>query len=49
MSPAQVRQLIDRAFRIARAERSVTCVIFPKDVQEMDAIEIPAHEQRHSS
>jgi len=43
MSPVQVRQLVDRAFRIARCERSVTCLVFPKDVQEMDAVEQPPH------
>src|SRR5213078_926768 len=31
--PAQVRQLIDRAVRIAKAERCVTCLIFPGDLQ----------------
>jgi pyruvate dehydrogenase (quinone) len=36
-TPVQVRHLIDRAARIALAERTVTCVIVPKDVQEMDA------------
>jgi pyruvate dehydrogenase (quinone) len=35
--PAQVRHLIDRAFRIALAERTVTCVIFPNDLQEEKA------------
>jgi len=40
-SPAQVRQLIDRAIRIAKAERTVTCIILPKDVQEMKAVESP--------
>jgi pyruvate dehydrogenase (quinone) len=40
-TPAQVRQLIDRAARIAKAERTVTCVIIPKDVQEMKAVESP--------
>jgi pyruvate dehydrogenase (quinone) len=34
MSPPQVRHLIDRAVQIARATRSVTCVIVPADVQE---------------
>jgi pyruvate dehydrogenase (quinone) len=34
MAPAQARHLIDRAMRIARSARSVTCVIFPEDVQE---------------
>jgi len=40
-TPAQVRHLIDRAIRIANAERTVTCVIIPNDVQEMSAVEIP--------
>jgi pyruvate dehydrogenase (quinone) len=40
-SPAQVRQLIDRAVRIAKAERTVTCIIMPKDLQEMSAVETP--------
>jgi pyruvate dehydrogenase (quinone) len=35
-TPAQARHLVDRAFRIAKAERSVTCIIFPNDVQEME-------------
>ncbi len=36
---AQVRHLIDRAFRIAIAERTVTCVILPHDVQLLPAVE----------
>lgn len=50
-SPDQVRHLIDRAVRIAADERTVTCVIVPNDVQEMDAVEAPAraHETIHSS
>src|SRR5256885_14416424 len=40
-TPAQVRHLIDRAIRIANAERTVTCVIIPNDVQEMPAVETP--------
>ncbi len=35
MVPQQARQLIDRAVRIALAERTVTCVIVPNDVQEL--------------
>ena len=31
--------LVDRAMRIAGAERTVTCVIVPNDVQEMEAVE----------
>jgi pyruvate dehydrogenase (quinone) len=42
MTPDSARHLVDRAFRIAQAERTVTCVIIPKDVQELDAKE-PAH------
>jgi pyruvate dehydrogenase (quinone) len=34
MAPAQARHLIDRAIRVAKASRSVTCVIVPEDVQE---------------
>lgn len=39
--PAQVRHLIDRAMRIAIAERRVTCIIMPNDLQEMEAVEVP--------
>jgi pyruvate dehydrogenase (quinone) len=39
--PVQMRQLIDRAIRIAKAERTVTCIIIPNDVQELDAEEPP--------
>ena len=41
MAPAQMRHLIDRAMRIAMAERTVTCIIVPADVQEMDAVPSP--------
>jgi pyruvate dehydrogenase (quinone) len=40
----QVRHLIDRAVRIARVERTVTCVVFPNDVQELDAAPVPPHQ-----
>jgi pyruvate dehydrogenase (quinone) len=33
-TPAQARHLVDRAYRIAQAMRSVTCLIVPNDVQE---------------
>jgi len=48
--PAQIRHLIDRAVRIAKAERTVTCVILPNDLQELDAMETPprAHGTVHS-
>src|SRR5436190_4105655 len=40
-TPAAIRHLVDRAIRIAKAERTVTCVIIPNDVQEMPAVETP--------
>src|SRR5438876_5178312 len=43
MSPAQVRHLVDRGMRIAQAERTVTCLILPKDLQEEPAVEVPPH------
>ncbi|SFG72871.1 pyruvate dehydrogenase (quinone) [Palleronia marisminoris] len=43
-SPAQMRHLIDRAFRIAKAKRCVTAIILPDDVGEEDAVESPPHE-----
>ncbi|MFD0794850.1 thiamine pyrophosphate-requiring protein [Mucilaginibacter litoreus] len=45
--PAQVRQLIDRAIRIAKAQRTVTCVIVPNDLQELEAVEAPP--KKHGS
>ncbi len=41
MTPAQMRHVIDRAVRIAASKRTVTCMIVPNDVQEMDAVESP--------
>ena len=35
MAPPQIRHLIDRGLRIAKAQRTVTCIIIPNDVQEM--------------
>src|ERR671926_1434514 len=43
-TPEQVRHVIDRAFRTALAERTVTCIIVPHDLQEEDAVEQPPHE-----
>lgn len=40
-TPAQIRHLVDRAIRIAKAERTVTCIIIPNDVQEMPPVETP--------
>ena len=48
--PDQVRHLVDRAVRIAMAERTVTCLILPNDLQELDAVEKPpkTHGSVHS-
>ena len=43
MSPVQVRHLIDRAFRIALDERTVTAIIIPNDVQDAAAVPEPPH------
>src|SRR5207248_6580253 len=50
MNVTAVRHAIDRAFRIALAERCVTCVIIPKDLQEEPvAPPMEAHNTIHSS
>jgi pyruvate dehydrogenase (quinone) len=51
VNPEQLRFLVDRAMRIAASERCPTCIIIPKDVQEMAAVERPPHEHDtvHSS
>jgi pyruvate dehydrogenase (quinone) len=36
--PAQLRHIVDRAFRIAAAERTVTCIVLPNDVAGKDAV-----------
>lgn len=41
--PAQIRHLVDRAMRIAKAERTATCIIIPNDLQEVDAVAEPEH------
>lgn len=46
-SPAAAQHAIDRAFRIAKDSRSVTCLIFPKDIQEM-AFEEPRQLHDHA-
>jgi pyruvate dehydrogenase (quinone) len=49
-SPEQVRHVIDRAVRIACAERTVTAMILPHDVQSEDAVPEPPreHGEQHS-
>src|SRR5204862_4887421 len=39
----QIRHLVDRAMRIALAERTVTCVIVPNDLQMEPAVTVPPH------
>src|SRR5690242_4082808 len=50
-TPEQMRHAVDRAVRIAMAERTVTCIIIPNDVQSEKAVEQPphAHGTIHSS
>jgi pyruvate dehydrogenase (quinone) len=43
MAPEQIRHLVDRACRIALAERDVTAIIIPNDVQEAQAVAQPPH------
>jgi pyruvate dehydrogenase (quinone) len=48
--PRQIRHLIDRAFRIALSQRTVTTVIIPNDVQQLPYEEPPReHGTVHSS
>ena len=44
MAPAQVRHLVDRAARIAMEQRAVTCLVFPRDLQELPAEPEPPRE-----
>ena len=43
--PSQIRHLIDRAFRIAISQRTITCIIIPNDLQT-EAYEDPKHEHQ---
>jgi pyruvate dehydrogenase (quinone) len=48
-APVQIRHLVDRACRIALAERTATCIILPNDVQELPAEQPPReHGTLHS-
>jgi len=48
-TPAQVRHIVDRAVRIALAERRVTAIVLPNDLQEADYQEPPrVHGTLHS-
>ncbi len=42
MDPSQTRTLVDRAIRIAKIERTVTCIIIPNNLQD-EKYEEPAH------
>jgi pyruvate dehydrogenase (quinone) len=44
--PSQIRHLVDRAVRIALSNRTVTCIIIPNDIQELN-YEEPA--RQHST
>ena len=41
--PAQIRHLVDRAMRTAKAECTITCIIIPNDLQEVKAVKVPEH------
>jgi len=43
MTADSAGMLVDRALRIAKSERTVTCLILPKDVQELPAVVEPPH------
>lgn len=48
-APAQVRHLVDRAIRTALGQRTVTAIILPNDLQELEYSEPPhAHGAVHS-
>jgi pyruvate dehydrogenase (quinone) len=51
IDPAQTRHLVDRAMRIALAERTVTCLIVPNDLQSEPVVDPPPakHGTVHSS
>lgn len=47
--PEQILHLVDRAMRIARDRRAVTCLILPNDLQELKAVEPPReHAMMHT-
>lgn len=48
MSPAAVRHCVDRAMRIAADRRTVTCLIFPKDLQDEAAVLEPPQKHDHA-
>jgi pyruvate dehydrogenase (quinone) len=41
--PSQIRHLVDRAIRVAQAYKTVTCIIIPNDIQEVE-FEEPARQ-----
>ena len=44
MDAGQARHLVDRAARIALGRRGVTALVFPNDVQDLDAVASPPRE-----
>jgi pyruvate dehydrogenase (quinone) len=47
VDPAQARHLVDRAVREALSRRGVAALVFPNDVQELDAV--PSPEREHGA
>lgn len=50
-TPVQARHVVDRAMRVAAAERTVSCIIIPNDIQLVSAVPSPsrAHGSTYSS
>ena len=42
-TPSQARHLVDRACRTALAQRTVTALVLPNDIQDLDAVVQPPH------
>jgi pyruvate dehydrogenase (quinone) len=45
-APEQLPNAVDRAVRIALTQRTVTCLIFPYDVQDLDAVRHTPHKMK---
>jgi pyruvate dehydrogenase (quinone) len=41
MSPEQSRHVVDRAMRVAKVSRTVTCIVIPEDIQESEYSDPP--------
>ncbi|MBV8405101.1 MAG: thiamine pyrophosphate-requiring protein [Gammaproteobacteria bacterium] len=48
VEPSQARHVVDRALRIAAAERTVTCIVIPNNVQLEPAVPHPPRKHGHN-